>query len=294
VFIVLDFTSSILKKSLKNMTVSIIIPTYNRGELLRETIESIIGQSYPYWELLIIDDASSDNTPEIVEKYIIQDSRIKYYIRPTYLPKGANSCRNYGLSLASGTFIKWVDSDDLLKENNLKLQVEVLKENIDKKVCFGYSQFFLKNKENLMDLWSRSFDSNNLFYDHIKNNIRWHLGAILWKKEALNQEPFSNSLMNSQEWLMNSIALLDLNQSQIYNLKEVIYLVRRGHRRISSDTNSFYYFHQTKARFLLLLAMFKRARFDLLCVFELSKQILVNSYLTIKGLVKEQFNFKYF
>ncbi|MFD2203178.1 glycosyltransferase family 2 protein [Shivajiella indica] len=276
------------------MTVSIIIPTYNRGELLRETIDSIIGQSYPFWELLIIDDESSDNTHEIVEKYEKQDSRIKYFKRPNNLPKGANACRNYGLSLASGTFIKWVDSDDLLKENNLELQIKVLKENRNIKVCLGYSQNFFKNKDNLKDLWSRSFESNNFFYDHIKNNIRWHLGAILWKKEALNQEPFSNSLMNSQEWLMNSIALLDLEHSQIYNLKEIIYLVRRGHRRISSNTSSSYYFHQTKARFLLLLEMLKRGRFDFLCVFELTKQILANSYYTIKGLAKDQFNFKYF
>ncbi len=274
--------------------VSIIIPTYNRGILLSETINSIIDQSYPFWELLIIDDGSSDNTSEIVKDFEIQDSRIKYYSRPTKLSKGANSCRNYGLSLATGFFIKWVDSDDLLKGNNLELQVNVLKENSNIKACLGYSQFFSKNRDNLEDLWSRSFESTNLFYDHLKNNIRWPLGAILWKKESLNQEPFSKSLMNSQEWLMNSIALLDLKSSQIYNLKEIIYLVRRGHKRISSDTSSFYYFHQIKARFLLLLEMFKRARFDPLCIFEIAKQILVNCYHLIKEFIREHFKFKYF
>ena len=93
-------------------TVSIIIPTFNRGCLLEETLQSILKQTYTKWECIIVDDGSTDNTEKIVEKYIKSDSRIQYYKRPETRKKGANSCRNYGFKLAKGEYINWFDSDD--------------------------------------------------------------------------------------------------------------------------------------------------------------------------------------
>jgi len=101
--------------------VSIIIPTYNRGSLIAESLDSILNQSYQNWECIIIDDGSSDNTFDVVNPYVIKDKRIKILNRPDFKPKGANACRNYGLSLSKGDFVLWFDSDDIIHPNCLEL-----------------------------------------------------------------------------------------------------------------------------------------------------------------------------
>ena len=76
--------------------ISIIIPTYNRSHLLGETLDSVLIQTYRNWECIVVDDGSTDYTPELMEFYIRKDSRFSFYRRPEEKAKGANACRNYG------------------------------------------------------------------------------------------------------------------------------------------------------------------------------------------------------
>lgn len=99
-----------------NIKFSIIIPTYNRSRLLKNTIESVLNQDYSNFELLIVDDGSTDNTEQIVCS--IADKRIKYY-KKTNGERGA--ARNYGLSKSSGDYIVYFDSDDIMYLNCLLL-----------------------------------------------------------------------------------------------------------------------------------------------------------------------------
>ncbi len=107
--------------------VSIIIPTYNREHLIRETLDSVIGQTYTSWECIVVDDGSNDNTDEIINSYIEKDKRFKFYHRPTTTKKGASTCRNYGLKKSQGELIQFLDSDDLLAKNKLEEQVKLYK-----------------------------------------------------------------------------------------------------------------------------------------------------------------------
>ena len=102
--------------------VSIIIPTYNRVNLIGETLDSVIGQTYKNWECIIVDDGCTDNTENVISEF--SDSRIKYYKRPFNKKKGASSCRNYGLEIAKGKLIQFLDDDDLLDKNKLAAQVK--------------------------------------------------------------------------------------------------------------------------------------------------------------------------
>ena len=95
---------------MKKNLVSIITPMYNSEKYIRMTIESAINQTYNDWEMIIVDDCSSDNSPEIVSEYIKYDSRIKY-IR-TDSNKGVSNARNIALKIAKGQFISFLDSDD--------------------------------------------------------------------------------------------------------------------------------------------------------------------------------------
>ena len=88
--------------------ISIITPCYNSNDFISETIDSVINQSYKNWELLIIDDCSTDNSVEIIQKYLEKDSRIKLFINNKN--SGAAVSRNFGLLKSSGRFISFIDS----------------------------------------------------------------------------------------------------------------------------------------------------------------------------------------
>ena len=92
-----------------NPTVSVIIPEYNRSKLLSLAIESALNQTYQDLEIIVIDDGSTDNTKEVVEGFIKQDSRVKYIQHENN--KGASAARNTGIMSAKGEYIAFLDSD---------------------------------------------------------------------------------------------------------------------------------------------------------------------------------------
>ncbi|WP_178986378.1 glycosyltransferase family 2 protein [Winogradskyella helgolandensis] len=114
--------------------VSIITPMYNNANVIERTISSVLNQTYPNWELLLVDDASTDQIKAILKPYIDKDSRIKLYSHKNN--KGAAKARNLGTKMALGNYIAFLDADDLWESNKLQLQVAQLKSN-NTDVCFG-------------------------------------------------------------------------------------------------------------------------------------------------------------
>lgn len=114
--------------------VSVILPTYNRAEILKKSIDSVLMQSYPEFELLIVDDGSTDNTKELVASY--EDSRIRYLY--TEINRGAAAARNFGIKNASGNadFIAFEDSDDLWHKDKLKKQIKEMEQHPEAGFCY--------------------------------------------------------------------------------------------------------------------------------------------------------------
>ncbi|SHM18413.1 glycosyltransferase family 2 protein [Flavobacterium chilense] len=106
--------------------VSIIIPTYNRANLIGETLDCLIRQTYSNWECIIIDDNSSDKTEEIIKFYQENDNRFKLILKSKDDKKGASVSRNIGLKIAKGDYIQFLDSDDILAVNKLEVQIQLL------------------------------------------------------------------------------------------------------------------------------------------------------------------------
>jgi glycosyltransferase involved in cell wall biosynthesis len=104
--------------------VSIIIPTFNRASIINDTLDSILDQTYSNWECLVVDDGSTDETKKVIHNYASKDSRIIALERPQEKNKGANSCRNYGLSIAKGNYVIFFDSDDIMAPTCLEKRVE--------------------------------------------------------------------------------------------------------------------------------------------------------------------------
>lgn len=120
--------------------VSVIIPAYNASKYLKEAVDSIIGQTYDNLEIIIINDASTDDTLQIANSYIKKDRRVKVYDNKANMGIGRN--RSKGIKLAIGEFICWQDADDISLPNRIKLQVEYLLNNEDVGVVGGFMQFF--------------------------------------------------------------------------------------------------------------------------------------------------------
>ncbi len=142
----------------KQLTVSIILPTFNREKLLPRAIDSVIKQTYLHWELIIVDDGSTDKTFALVKSYIKKTSKIKYIKKQ--INQGVSLARNIGISKAHGYFIAFIDSDDEYMPNHLE-------ENV---------RYFLKNPS--VDLiYSRPIVKGNPYLpdkDNLKKYIHVH------------------------------------------------------------------------------------------------------------------------
>lgn len=112
---------------MKKGLVSIIMPSYNSEKYISESIDSILKQKYTQWELLIIDDCSTDNTRIVVNEYLDKYKNIKYIILEKN--SGPSVARNKGIELSEGEYIAFLDSDDLWKENKLTTQVKLMEIN---------------------------------------------------------------------------------------------------------------------------------------------------------------------
>ena len=105
------------------MKISVIIPTFNRKVFICEAIKSVLNQTYKDWELLIIDDGSTDNTKSIIDKYSQSNPHIKYFYQEN---GGQGSARNLGVKVAAGNWVAFLDHDDIWLPKKLELYISKL------------------------------------------------------------------------------------------------------------------------------------------------------------------------
>jgi len=118
------------KNKNQNPLVSVIMPVYNAGNFLMEAIESILNQTYQNFEFIIVDDASTDNSWEIIQKYTKKyPQKIKAFQLKKTLNRGGDACANFALKKAKGKYIARMDADDIAHPKRLEKQVEFLKKN---------------------------------------------------------------------------------------------------------------------------------------------------------------------
>jgi glycosyltransferase involved in cell wall biosynthesis len=225
--------------------VSIIIPNHNRANLIGETLDSIIQQSYSNWECLVIDDGSTDASEVVINAYCEKDKRFRFYKRPSDRPKGANACRNFGFELSKGAYINWFDSDDLMHPKKLQLQLDKL-QNSDKPFCVCQSYVFEKDIKSIIGLKSEIIISDHIFDDFLHKRIVIPILAPVFKKSFLieGQFYFDESLQAGQEWDL-FIRVLFNTQDYLVVEKPLDY-IRKHSDSISglniSDYQLWYYF----------------------------------------------------
>lgn len=118
--------------------VSVITPTFNCAQFILRTIESVQAQTYQNWEMIIVDDRSTDNTKELVEKYMKDDARIKYHLLE--VNSGAAVARTTAMRLAKGSYMAFLDSDDIWMPDKLDRQIKWMTDNDYAFSCTAYEQ----------------------------------------------------------------------------------------------------------------------------------------------------------
>jgi glycosyltransferase involved in cell wall biosynthesis len=114
--------------------ISVIIPCYNYGAYIRDAIDSVRGQTYQNWEMLLVDDGSKDNTAAIAQEYVAQDARISYHYQAN---RGLSAARNTGLGLAKGEYVQLLDADDYIAPEKLALHLQTLLAQPTTALVFG-------------------------------------------------------------------------------------------------------------------------------------------------------------
>lgn len=215
----------------EHIKISIIVPVYNNAPYLSKCIESILAQTLNEFELLLIDNQSTDNSLNICRRYAAQDPRVKVFVEPN---KGVSSARNTGLKHASGEFIGFVDSDDYISpEMYQKLYDTARKHNVNICCCNAYYvSATRKEPHNYLDvtqngLLTLSNKQTNLF----KSNF--HVWRHIFKRESLKNIRFNTDIHIAEDVLF----LLEtyLQEQKIYALADYLYFYRLNNA--SSLTN---------------------------------------------------------
>lgn len=181
-------------------TISIIIPIYNVESYLRKCLDSIMEQSFSCFELLLINDGSTDASAQICQEYVEKDDRIRYFEKEN---GGVSSARNFGIKHSSGEYITFIDSDDWVEPNYLEILYKAMKEQDADIVVTNYYTF---REEDAMFLFHVSeanealvFQPNDSFFNYMFStfgtDIAWGSAwGKLYKKSVFERFCFSENI----------------------------------------------------------------------------------------------------
>lgn len=197
--------------------VSIVIPNYNKGLFLLETIQSVQANTYADWEIILIDDGSTDKSVELAQSLAQKDTRINIHLQKN---QGGGAARNKGIALATGEYLLFLDSDDLLSEKCLENRVSLAKKNSD---GIGWVFPLLPfegdfKDENFIAPWVPPRDQ--FLEKLIAHDITWTSMSPIWKTSFIQQFGHWNSSYPRLQDIQFHTQLL-LQNSKIYTFPEV-------------------------------------------------------------------------
>ena len=198
--------------------VSIIIPHFNRFNLLEETILSVINQTYKYWEIIIVDDGSQENEFKCLKNYDGKNN-IKVFERKNE-KKGPSSCRNIGIKNAVGDYIIFLDSDDLLAPFCLEQRINVVLENPSVNIAVFLIENFTSVIGDTKAIFNKIVPKEELSSFFLKNENPWQTMAPIWKKDfILSLGGFDEDLifMEDPEMHLRAINSKAVNMKLCYN-----------------------------------------------------------------------------
>jgi teichuronic acid biosynthesis glycosyltransferase TuaG len=201
--------------------VSIIMPAYNAAATIEPSVLSVIEQSWENWELLIINDGSTDNTSEIVGREYLSDNRIKYFCQKN---KGVSAARNMGLKQATGEYICFLDADDVLPPKSLENRLRIFDEYSEVDFVDGKVIFKDERLKETLGIYLPSFKGDP-FSRLIKLDSSCFFGNTwMIKRSAVIGTSFNTSLTHCEDLLF----YISIARSKIYSYtNEPVLIYRR-------------------------------------------------------------------
>ncbi len=214
--------------------ISVITPVYQAEKFLKKCVDSILSQSFTDWELLLIDDGSTDQSSEICQAYAAQDERIRYHRKEN---GGVSSARNAGVALAKGRYITFVDSDDLTADDLLETLYDLAeKYGTQMSVCRGYDLYEGRPMPDLKDMGTEFVtDGEEGLRQVMKARV---FGVMPWGK-LYRREIFESVLYPEKTIAEDAYAIVPLMEhceKVAFSTAQKYYYV---HRRESLTTSGF-------------------------------------------------------
>ena len=267
--------------------VTVIIPTYNRAQYISEAIGSILNQTYQDFEIIIVDDGSTDNTKAIVNKLQEKDQRIVYVYQEN---SGVSAARNAGMNISKGKYIAFLDSDDLALPNRLEDQVSILDKNNDVGLIYGKVLVKNVNKDTLQN-FGFVFPGVTSYYNMFLNLLKYHhfifLPTVVMRREIGEKYKFDPRMKIGEDVLFFLQASRDY---MFYGINKPLTIISRGH--ISLIKNRFKdRFDEKKGLDILWNDKHDKTNMSIL----LYRQSISNLYLYYsKDYIKKSYLLKYF
>jgi glycosyltransferase involved in cell wall biosynthesis len=220
------------------VTVSVVIPTYNRADVLPRAIDSVLDQSLQDFEVLVIDDGSTDNTESVIKSY--SDERIQYI--PQDENRGANAARNRGIEESTGEYISFLDSDDVFFKDKLKRSYHTLEEMSEE--CAGVFTGYTLQDTRLSKSFQvtppdivRSSDElvNKVLNTHKSRGIGG-FSSITMKRSAIDDIGLLDEELPSYQDL--DLYIRALYNYDLIGIQEPLYTYYRHDSQISSETDT--------------------------------------------------------
>jgi glycosyltransferase involved in cell wall biosynthesis len=223
--------------------VTVIIPAYNYGRFISETLDSLLAQSYQNWECIIVDDGSTDNTSEIIAQYIGRDRRFRGIRQENHGPSAA---RNAGLRSARGKYIQFLDADDLLERRKIEHHVSYLDDNPHVDIVYGSFKYFIAAEPNEQTpswvdpdaAWMPEKVSGygkELIHALILETIMVVSGPLLRKETIEEIGYFDTTLTRAEDWHYWIRCAVRGKRFQFLDLPETLTLYRSHPKGLTKD-----------------------------------------------------------
>lgn len=207
--------------------ISIIVPVYNAERFLDQTINTVLDQTYKNWELILVDDKSTDSSVEIINKYIDKNKNIKLIQNKEN--SGAAVSRNNGIEVANGRYIAFLDADDLWKKDKLEKQIKFMKE---KKCAFSFTGYEFANEDGIGN-GKKVIVPEQINYKQALKNTTISTITVMFDLELINRELIKMPNIKSEDTACWWKILR--NGYNAYGLNEILSFYRRSKKTQSSN-----------------------------------------------------------
>lgn len=211
----------------KEELVSIVVPVYNAEKFLKDTIQTVLEQTYPNWELLLVDDCSNDNSVDIIKEYVKDDKRIR--LLKNEKNSGAALTRNHGIKEAKGTYLCFLDADDLWEKEKLEKQLKFMKDNC---CAFSFTDYEFADSNGIPN-GKKVKVPKTINYKQALKNTTIFTSTVMFDLRKLTKEDITMPNVKSEDTATWWKVLKKIEYA--YGINNIMVLYRRSANTLSSN-----------------------------------------------------------